>query len=436
MWAVRARTGSSSSTVSTDAALVRAPARRDAEVPARALVCGTAVLVLLAAVAALAWLGDNPVAARAGGARAGERAWAWLFVAASAAATAAYVAGILLVRSAPAARLRTVFALAVAIQIAPVAAPLLLSTDAWTYWSYGRIGAVHDGNPYRDPPAAFPDDPSTRWVGADWRNATSLYGPAFTLASEPLAVAAGNSREVAGWAYKALGAVAVLAAAALAARLSRRPASALAFVGWNPLLAVHFGGGGHNDAWMAALVVGALALAASGRPRLAGAAWSVAAAVKWIPLVLLPLRLLEDRARGRRSVVAGLAGGAALVAAAATWRYGGAWLEAAAPAARTAARQTSYAVPHRLRQAGLPGWLAAGAPAAAFALVYVALARRALRGRARLGVAAGALLLATPYLAPWYAVWVVPLAAAEDDAAAQVLAVALCAYLLPQTVPL
>jgi hypothetical protein len=73
---------------------------------------------------------------------------------------------------------------------------------------------------------------------------------------------------------------------------------------------------------------------------------------------------------------------------------------------------------------------------ALFAVAYVALARRALRGRARTGLAAGLLLLATPYLAPWYAIWTVPLAAAEDDTAAQVLALALCAYLLPQTIPL
>ena len=42
----------------------------------------------------------------------------------------------------------------------PLAGPLLLSTDAWTYWEYGRIAAVHDGNPYVDVPSDFPDDPS------------------------------------------------------------------------------------------------------------------------------------------------------------------------------------------------------------------------------------------------------------------------------------
>ena len=45
-----------------------------------------------------------------------------------------------------------------------------------------------------------------------------------------------------GLLYKTFGALAVLACAALAARLAARRSFAAAFVGWNPLLAVHFGG--------------------------------------------------------------------------------------------------------------------------------------------------------------------------------------------------
>jgi hypothetical protein len=45
-------------------------------------------------------------------------------------------------------------------------------------------------------------------------------------------------------------------------------------------------------------------------------------------------------------------------------------------------------------------------------------------------------LLATPYLVAWYVVWSIPLAAAEDDRPAQLLALGLSAYLLSQAVPL
>jgi hypothetical protein len=42
------------------------------------------------------------------------------------------------------------------------------------------------------------------------------------------------------------------------------------------------------------------------------------------------------------------------------------------------------------------------------------------------------LLLASPYLVSWYTIWAVPLAAAEEDGAAQLLSLGLCAYLLRQ----
>jgi hypothetical protein len=46
------------------------------------------------------------------------------------------------------------------------------------------------------------------------------------------------------------------------------------------------------------------------------------------------------------------------------------------------------------------------------------------------------MLGASPWVLPWYAVWVAPLAAIEDDSLAWVLALAVSAYLLPDRVPL
>jgi alpha-1,6-mannosyltransferase len=395
---------------------------------------GLGVLALVALAAASAWPDDSPLVPRRGGHPEGDEDWAWLYLGAAAGAFVAYVAGLVLI--ARGARVLPVAALALAIQLAPLGAPLLLSTDAWTYWLYGRIATVHDANPYADEPAEFPQDAAFPHVGSDWHEATSVYGPAFTLASEPVARAAGESEDAAAWIYKSLAALAVCAAAALAARLATRRSFAWAFVGWNPLLALHFAGGGHNDAWMAALVVGALALGVAGRTQLAGAAWACAIAVKWVPLVLLPLVVLEARARGRRLGYRGFALAAAAIGAAATWRYGLDWLGALGPLAGQAGEGTSFALPRRLDSLGVPYELAVGLLVVAFAVAYVILARGALRGRARLGLTAGLLLLATPYLVAWYVVWSVPLAAAEDDRPAQMLALALSAYLLSQAVPL
>jgi hypothetical protein len=202
------------------------------------------------------------------------------------------------------------------------------------------------------------------------------------------------------------------------------------------LLAVHFGGGGHNDAWVALLVVGALAAGATGRRQLAGVCWALGALVKWVPLVLLPLRALEARASGRRVGHAGFAIAAALVAGIAFARYGTGWLHAFGPLARNANHETRWGLPHRLEQLGAPHGVAIALFALAFAAVYAWLAREAWRGKARLGLATCALLLALPYLVVWYVVWALPLAAAEDDEPAALLSLVLCAYLLRQTIPL
>jgi hypothetical protein len=372
---------------------------------------------------------------RHGGLLEGDSKWAWLYLAGEIAGTAAYVLGLLLLRRAFL-RLALVAALAVAIQLAPLGAPLLISSDAWTYWDYGRIAAVHDANPYADPPREFPDDPAYPHIGGAWHGATSVYGPLFTLASEPVAVAADSSKDAAAWLYKSLAAVAMLGTIALCGLVASRRAFAVAFVGWNPLLALHFAGGGHNDAWMAAALVGALALGARGRPQWAGASWVAAIFVKWIAAVFLPLRALEARATGRRVGHLGFAVAALVVVVVASAQFGWHWLGAFGPLARNANKETRFALPHRLSELGLPHALGLALLLAAFALAYVWLARQAWRGRARLGLTAGLLLCASPYLVPWYAVWVVPLAAVEDDPPAQWLAVGLCAYLLSQRVPL
>jgi hypothetical protein len=391
------------------------------------------VLVTLAAAAA--WPDDSPLEPLHGGHPEGNERWAWLYLGAAAGAFAAYVAGLgLLARRR--ARLLPVVVLALAVQLAPLGAPLLLSTDAWTYWGYGRIAAVHGGNPYEDEPSQFPDDAAFPFIGTEWHDTTSVYGPAFTLASEPIAEASGDSREAAAWIYKVAAALAVCAAAALAARLSVRRSFAWAFVGWNPLLALHFAGGGHNDAWMAVLTLAALALLAAGRRWLSGAAWALAITVKWVPLVLLPLHALSQRSRGRRFGYAGLGAAALVIAGAATWRYGFAWIGAVGPLAGNAGEGTSFALPRRLETVGVPYELAVGLLVAGFAVAYLLLAREAFRGRERLALAACLLLLATPYLVAWYVVWAVPLAAAEDDRLAQVLALGLSAYLLSQAVPI
>jgi alpha-1,6-mannosyltransferase len=398
-----------------------------------ALAAGALAALLVGVCVWAAWAQGAPLMPADGGLATGEGAWPGVFLAALVGAFAAYVGALWLLRRGRT-RPAAVAAVALVVQLLPLGAPLLLSTDAWTYWEYGAI-ASEGGNPYADEPRDFPENPAFEHAGADWRDTTSVYGPAFTLLSEGVARASGSSEEAAAWTFKTLAALSMLALAALAALLARERAFAAAFVGWNPLLAIHFAGGGHNDALMLALVLAALALAGSGRRSAAAIAWVLSVLVKWISAVYFALRVIEARASRRPVAHLAFAVAFAVASVVATWRYGLDWLRAVVPLAENADERTSYAVPSRLEQLGLPEEVALALVGIVLVVGLALLVRRAQAGRACLGRAGCLLLLTTPWLAPWYAVWAVPLAAAEDDEPAQVAALALCAYLLPQTIP-
>src|SRR3989442_1089667 len=76
-----------------------------------------------------------------------------IFLGALAVAFALYVVALALIR-ARASRVTLVFAVAAVIQLTPLAGPLLLSRDVYSYWAYGRIAGTHDRDPYVVTPAS------------------------------------------------------------------------------------------------------------------------------------------------------------------------------------------------------------------------------------------------------------------------------------------
>jgi hypothetical protein len=389
---------------------------------APALGIATAVALATAIVAASARGSPVPV----GGIERGDGAAA-VFIVALAVAFALYAAALVALRRGGG-RLPLVCAIAAAIQLIPLGGPLLLSHDVYSYWAYGRIASRHDSDPYRVPPARFPTDPATEGVAPGWRGTTSVYGPGFTAFSIGVDRVAQPSAETVALLFRTIGALAAIGATLLAAYIARRKAFAAAFVGWNPLLAVSFAGGGHNDALMLVLMLGALALAGRRRDLSAGGLWTLAAAVKAPALFLLPLQL----ARANRRFWAGcvVAGIAASVAA--TLAFGSSWLTSLG---RLGHNESRYAIPVRLEQVGVPDSVAHLLAAAMLLVGAVWLFRQARQGRPRLALGASLTLLTTPWLLPWYATWPVVLAAVEEDAAAQILALGVAAYLLPARVP-
>ena len=168
-------------------------------------------------------------------------------------------------------------------------------------------------------------------------------------------------------------------------------------------------------------------------PVLEGAAWAAALSVKLTVLVFLPLRLVAARERGR--IAAGFGVAAVVVAAVASGVYGLDWLRVLSPVANQLHTPSSLGLAYWASRLGFPQRYAVDGLLLLFALVYLWLLREAWRGRARLGLTACGLLLATSWLQPWYAVWALPFAAVEEDRLAQVLAVALSAYFLRDALP-
>jgi hypothetical protein len=348
---------------------------------------------------------------------------------------------------------------AIAVAVAAFAvAPVLLSHDVYSYVDYARLGVVHGLDPYVYPPAAAPFDPA--YARVTWIDATSAYGPLFTLAIYPLA-----------WlpiwwavaALKATAAVSVLGIAVLVARIAPSrgvsPLGAAAFVALNPLVLIHVVGGGHNDgiAMLAATVGVAATLSAAEAS--AGAAFVAAFALKPPAALAAPFAAIGaarlkgsapyrgDKAssggRGRRCgarLLVGAGVAALAIGTAAYTAFGWHWLDAIGLAGENQHRTTHMSIPITL--ARLTGLDAAGVRATAlglFALAFAYLLIRTWHGMDWLRAAAWAslaLLLATAWLLPWYLIWTLPLVALSRDRPLQLLTLILTAYQLPARMPL
>ncbi len=360
--------------------------------------------------------------------------WELVLVLAGIGAFAAYVAALLLLgRGGP---LAPIVVIAVVLQGIALVGPTLLSRDTYTYWAYARVGTVHDANPYDAPPSEWPDDPATIRMGSSWREQPSLYGPAFTALSEVAAVLAGDSERRAELLLRGIASSSVIAIVVLAAVLARNRALAAALVGLNPLVVLHFGGGGHNDALMMALVLAALVLHQRRHTPAAGLAWALASLVKWVPLAFLALIALGDRKRHERRLLAWTGASLVGLAGLASLAYGLAWFSAAERLSEQARRTSSI---------GLSGWLADLGLSHRPTVVVIGLltivaaawlGTQAWRGHVRLGLAGVLLAVLQGWLNPWYALWGLSLSAADEDRTAQGLAVALSGFLLTDALPI
>ena len=295
----------------------------------------------------------------------------------------------------------------------------------------------HGLDPYVHPPLAAPADPA--YAEVTWTEATSAYGPLFTLITYPLAcLPVGIAVAV----LKAVAALSVLGVAAVVSRLAAgrgvNPLRAATFVALNPLVLVHVVGGAHNDGLTMLLATLSVAALLSAREAPGGGALVAAIATKASAAFLAPFALLGAEKRGR--FLAGAAGAALLVAAAAWIAFGWDWLGGFGLAGENQSRTSHMSIPiTTARLTGLNPEAVRLATAFLFAATVAYLLAWTWRGGDWIRAAAWcafALLLATSWLLPWYLLWPLPLAAISRDRPLQLLTLALTAYQLGARIPL
>lgn len=344
-------------------------------------------------------------------------------------------------------RARWTLATIVALHIVLFMSPPLLSSDVFNYINYGRMAAVDHLNPYTTIPLLGPHG-DLSFALSNWHGLLSPYGPLFTQFTEALAPF-GIPGSL--WTLKLVDGLADLATLALvwrcAERLGRRPAAALAFAGFNPVVLVWGLGSVHYDSLMMFFVVGAVYLlvrarsddgARPGAARLeltAGAVLAVAIAIKVSAAMLLPVFLLSGR---RRWVISGLVPTATVLALASVASFGLHF-----PDLGTQSRLiNTRAVPDVLGyMLGLGGEThAMHAVLTGVLVVAVAVCGTwAWRSPTDWLTAAGTLMVVLivtlSWGVPWYVLWILPFAALSTRVPLRAATLAVSAYLLISFLP-
>jgi alpha-1,6-mannosyltransferase len=322
--------------------------------------------------------------------------------------------------------------------------PPLISQDVFGYLGFGRLGALHGLDPYTHVAAEVPADPVYLFLG--WPRLTTPYGPLFTLLSyaiAPLGLAGGL------WTLKTLTVLCSLGAVALvgvaARRMGHSTRMAVAFVGLNPVLLELAVGGAHNDTLTMLPLALALLLTAGAAPRYRGgaAALAVGVGVKASAGLVLPFLVLAPRGTATRLRVLGVAlltlAALAVVALIGFGTHAFGFLGALQEQQQLIATHSIPAESARLfGLSGTPTWWR-DLFGAAFAAVLALTLWRAARGadwRDQAAWATLALLLCTAWLLPWYAIWLLPLAALSSSGRVRAVTLLFCVYALLIHLPL
>ncbi len=311
------------------------------------------------------------------------------------------------------------------------------SNDLWSYVAYGRMMRVGI-SPYAAGPIALPSgDPFLALVSPHWRDAPSVYGPILAA----LSWVAGRSASVVGAAvvYKALMLGVTLAIVLVAYAICRKhvppaaAASSFVLFAWNPLLAYEISGQAHNDGVMVLALAAFVWAALEDRALLAALFLAVGFHAKFAvaPVAGLYLVYLARRSLLRTAAVAGVF---VVVGVLAWWPFWSGPETLLGPLASVAANPSRMTRSFAEAISLLAGLVSPQAASAAYHVCWwagtsllVLLAARAIAVVTAVATVESVfheslvfllayLLVAAPFVLPWYVSWLLPLAAVERDA--------------------
>ncbi|HUK63149.1 MAG TPA: glycosyltransferase 87 family protein, partial [Dongiaceae bacterium] len=317
-----------------------------------------------------------------------------------------------------------VVAIGVAIAIGLVSPPRD-SHDLWSYVMYGRMIAAQHVSPYTHVPGDFRLDPFFTHVGAGWRHATSVYGPAFSGVSAVLVRVAGTSALRARLAFQLLATTSVVALLALiwAATHSAR---AVAFAGLHPVVLMAIVNGGHNDAFVGLAILAAALLVARQRWYSAGFATGLGILVKASGAFGLLGLVAWSVARDRRGA-ARLAGAAGITAVAGYAPFGTTAVRAAMHAGNGNSRASMWDPVSSVLH---PSTTAMTVAVLCLAIVSAWCWRTTTRPDTTVVAATTAFLVGGVYVLPWYPAWALPVAALRSRSRPSALVAAHAAFVV------
>jgi hypothetical protein len=341
----------------------------------------------------------------------------------------AYLLALLCARALP---LRAVLPAIALANLAFTLGPTIVSSDVFGYIAYARELVLHGLNPYVAAPIAIRHDSILQFVY--WKHQPSPYGPLFTALSAPLGLLSGSA---ALWTFKLATGLASFGACWLIARTAParglNPSRAAIFVGLNPVLLLYGISGAHNDVLAMLLVACALALMVRGNNAASGAFAVGALAIKLTLGLALPFIVLG--AHRPRLAARGAAIALAAIGVPAVVIFGPHFFDQLQRISTDHLFDTRYSGPDRLAtalgsQITSPIRTLCTALAGILALVMLLRVRRGADAITAGGWAFLGMIASIASLAPWYLVWLLPLAALGRSRPLRVATLLLTAYLI------